>query len=1057
MAESHRPRLAALLGLFLAAVALLAMGALKARQDYLTRGIPAGLPQPVAHSGTRWGINVNLGQYDEAALADNLSRLKQTGFRYVKQPFYLSQPFDWQESDRLVAAVAEHDLILVPLLDGNPADDFAPPADPAVFAEWAGQFASRYGDHVRHYIIWDEPNLTSHWGNQPVNAAEYAALLTAAAQTIRSADADAVIVAAPLAPTAETGPANLTDPLYLQQLYDVGAADAFDVAAGKPYGFDSGPEDRTVALDKFNFSRAILLREVMAQNGDGHKALWAGNWGWNSLPANWSGDPSVWGQVSAEQQAAWTVAAFQRARREWPWMGIMFLENWEPETATDDPRWGFSIAGRATAAEIQSRQSVANGQIAYPGFHLAQAAAPAQVYEGGWRFSPEFGADISESGDRATFTFWGTDVGLRVRQANFRARLYLTVDGQTANALPQDENGSALVLTAADEGQDVVVTEWVARDLAPGEHTLTAVAARGWDQWALNGFSVAYHPPDDTYVWGQTGLALVAILSLLVAIRTGRRAQWGAFGRSLSRAYGRLSYRRQVATTVAVAALVTLTGWLTWGEQAAGLYRRLGDNSQLALTAAAASLFYVAPAFVVYVVALLILFLLLYFRPVWGLVLVAFCFPFYVEPVLKPIFHYRFSPVEIFTLVAFAAFVLSRLTHYLSTLHAPRPTLPTPRSTLHALHHADYAVLAFTAVATLSLLFTERLDVASNEWRMVILEPALFYFLLRGINPGEREMWTILDAFVVGGLAVALYGLWQYGFRPEELITAEGGLLRLRSIYGSPNNVALYLGRILPLLAAMALIGRQRHGWRRWAYTAALLPLSLAVLLTFSKGGLFVGLPAAFLFVVWRWQKAAGRRSWPWLIGLVVLGLLGISLTQQIPALAGRLDLRGATGDFRINLWRASLNMFADHPLFGVGLDNFLYAYRGRYIFESAWQEPNLSHPHNIVLDFATRLGLLGLLAGGWMLWVLAGTLWAEQKHLAKSEDRFSTAWRPVAAGLGGAFVAMLAHGLVDHSFFLVDLAFTFYLMLGTVVWLQNRRQQARRISGKLSQERPKA
>jgi hypothetical protein len=30
----------------------------------------------------------------------------------------------------------------------------------------------------------------------------------------------------------------------------------------------------------------------------------------------------------------------------------------------------------------------------------------------------------------------------------------------------------------------------------------------------------------------------------------------------------------------------------------------------------------------------------------------------------------------------------------------------------------------------------------------------------------------------------------------------------------------------------------------------------------------------------------------------------------------------------------------------------------------------------------------------------------------------------------------MLAHGLVDHSFFLVDLSFVFYLFLGVAVWL---------------------
>ena len=122
--------------------------------------------------------------------------------------------------------------------------------------------------------------------------------------------------------------------------------------------------------------------------------------------------------------------------------------------------------------------------------------------------------------------------------------------------------------------------------------------------------------------------------------------------------------------------------------------------------------------------------------------------------------------------------------------------------------------------------------------------------------------------------------------------------------------------------------------------------------------------------------------------------------------------------------------MAADHPLLGVGLDNFLYAYRGRYIFDAAWQEPNLNHPHNILLDFATRLGLLGLLAGAWLMGEAVRALW-------RAIRRADTAWLPVAAGLAGALAAMLAHGLVDHSFFLVDLAFVFFLILGVAVWLE--------------------
>ena len=97
---------------------------------------------------------------------------------------------------------------------------------------------------------------------------------------------------------------------------------------------------------------------------------------------------------------------------------------------------------------------------------------------------------------------------------------------------------------------------------------------------------------------------------------------------------------------------------------------------------------------------------------------------------------------------------------------------------------------------------------------------------------------------------------------------------------------------------------------------------------------------------------------------------------------------------------------------------------------EAAWQEPNLNHPHNILLDFGTRLGLLGVMAGSWLIAALGWNLW-------KAEKTASPVWLPVIVGFGGSLIAMLMHGLVDHSFFLPDLAYAFYLMLGTAVWIK--------------------
>ena len=116
--------------------------------------------------------------------------------------------------------------------------------------------------------------------------------------------------------------------------------------------------------------------------------------------------------------------------------------------------------------------------------------------------------------------------------------------------------------------------------------------------------------------------------------------------------------------------------------------------------------------------------------------------------------------------------------------------------------------------------------------------------------------------------------------------------------------------------------------------------------------------------------------------------------------------------------------MVRDHPLLGVGLDNFGYLYRQIYLREGGAAEPNLSHPHNWVLHVWLQLGLLGLIAFVWLLarcWNLARLVPLGARH------------RWLVAGALGSLAAMLVHGLIDNSYFLVDLAYVFWLSLAVV------------------------
>lgn len=643
------------------------------------------------------------------------------------------------------------------------------------------------------------------------------------------------------------------------------------------------------------------------------------------------------------------------------------------------------LAGSVLVAERRALRSVTTGSTT----PLSGEA----VWEGNWEFS-ELGADPSEAGsqdgtDRLTLSFSGTGLALRVRRGDYRGNLYVRVDGEPANRLPCDDQGAYLGLASPD-GSSQVVALSVADGLEDGDHVAVITANRGWDQWPLVGWDVIRAPDTRGYRWALAGSAALGLVSLAGLI--GR--QWGVW-----------KGRTAPGAPPAVHALPPAVP----GARAAFFLPAL---------LGAALLFYFSPWLPVTLAGGAALAVLILLRLDLGLALVAATAPFFLHP--RPIFGKVFSMGEIATLLCAASWGLRVLA---GCWHGRRQARGRVfRSLVSNLNALDVAVLCFVAVAVASLFVAEYRHVALRELRVLILEPALFYLMLRASRLDGRATWRIVDLFVMGAVVVALIGLVQYALGVN-VITAEGNLHRLRSVYGSPNSVGLYLGRVLPVVLSVALFGRLRG--RRVAYGLAAIPLGLAVLLSFSKGALILGVPLSLVAL----GVLAGG---PWLwaaLGAVGAGIVAAVPLLRTPRFASLLDASSGTTFFRLQLWRAAWAMFCDHPWLGVGPDNFLPLYRSRYILPAAWQEPDLSQAHNILLDYATRMGIAGLAAGAWLqvaFWPLALRL----RRLTDPDQR------ALALGLMASMVDFLAHGLVDASYFLIDLALAFFLTLGVVQWL---------------------
>ncbi len=148
-----------------------------------------------------------------------------------------------------------------------------------------------------------------------------------------------------------------------------------------------------------------------------------------------------------------------------------------------------------------------------------------------------------------------------------------------------------------------------------------------------------------------------------------------------------------------------------------------------------------------------------------------------------------------------------------------------------------------------------------------------------------------------------------------------------------------------------------------------------------------------------------------------------VALMALLLLISGRLLDAGGRGELptRFPIWRSSLRMIQDHPLTGVGLDQFLYQYWRRYVEPVGWPERYTSHPHNLVLDVWLSLGILGVVAFVFLAVVVAldargdGSVWATRGF--------------ELAGLS-ALVAGMVHGLVDNAYFLPDLAVMTWLLI---------------------------
>jgi O-antigen ligase len=305
---------------------------------------------------------------------------------------------------------------------------------------------------------------------------------------------------------------------------------------------------------------------------------------------------------------------------------------------------------------------------------------------------------------------------------------------------------------------------------------------------------------------------------------------------------------------------------------------------------------------------------------------------------------------------------------------------------------------ALVIVGGLSILWVADTDLRSDSLRSlrrVVFEPLL---VIPAMTAVIRSRSQLTVARWLAGPAVLVAALAMVQLAVQRSTVDIGGIARPIGTFTHPNNLAFYLERVI-WFSPFLVIPFVRRG-DRWAWAAGGLIL-LATLATLSRGAA-IALAAGSLVMFWDVIRA----RWRLFAGLAATAVAAIFASRYLADTGDSIDTR-------TTIWRSSVELLRDHPVTGVGLDQFLGQYGRRYVHIEGWPERYTSHPHNLFLDFWLSLGLAGLA----ILWLMLEATWSRLRNVLSA-----TGITVQRAGIA-MLVAGFAHGLIDNSFFLPYLA----------------------------------
>jgi putative inorganic carbon (HCO3(-)) transporter len=291
-------------------------------------------------------------------------------------------------------------------------------------------------------------------------------------------------------------------------------------------------------------------------------------------------------------------------------------------------------------------------------------------------------------------------------------------------------------------------------------------------------------------------------------------------------------------------------------------------------------------------------------------------------------------------------------------------------------------LLCYLGFTALSLVVARDAQLSWFEIALLLQMYLVFLYVANVVRTREQVLFVVffllVGCLIESVLMVTLAfsdlpsGLWGPAHIRVDT-QAHGGLSRIGGTVGSPNEAGAYLSLVLSL--AVSLLFSDIPWTYKWLAASVVGFGGTALILTFSRGAWvsFISAIALFFLLLWRRKRAFFKAP------IVALAILLMAYLPFHNAVEGRLlaDDNGSA-ESRIPLMNLAFRIIEDHPLFGVGSNNFSTV-MDSYVTRE-FQSGFLYTVHNKYLLVWAELGaggllayiafLFGVLRKGWACWI---------------------------------------------------------------------------------------